>query len=165
MVKLFLILFAGLLGLVLVIPPYQEEVTHPHIHAGFLIYRDNRLIDFSDAKYMHVEVCSEDPSHSATNEQIEKAHLHNLVGDVVHVHRTNAVWGDLFQNLGYQLDATASAYIDGEQISAIKDYPIQAFDSLIILEGENTTLEEKIASAVTSERIAAVEAMIESCGL
>jgi len=50
-----------------------------HYHTGFLIYIDGILQDFSAQKYIEISAY-----------QIEKAHLHDNVGDVVHVHQPGA---------------------------------------------------------------------------
>lgn len=63
-----------------------------HFHAGFLVYVDGKLQDFSGDIYMSPNVCRKpDVRLSSEEEQMEKAHLHDGVGDVVHVHRKSAV--------------------------------------------------------------------------
>ena len=39
------------------------------------------------------------------DKQLEKAHLHDLIGTVAHIHRENATWRDLFKNIGYSVSS------------------------------------------------------------
>lgn len=143
--------------------PSPEEI---HYHAGFQVYKDNILQDYSDFKYMKVEPCSLD-SHEDTSpeeEQLEKAHLHDGIGDVVHVHRKNAIWADLFTNINVEIDSDVVGYVNGEKVDDILSYPIKAYDSIVILEGKNTDIDKKLKGAVTKEHIVETEQKSESCG-
>src|SRR5688500_3050606 len=100
---------------------HEEEI---HYHAGFMVYIDGKLQDFSEAKFMSIAPCSEESdSHQAKSkveEQLEKAHLHDNIGDVVHVHRKGAFWGDLFKNIGFEFpDKKLKAFINGKPIADI----------------------------------------------
>lgn len=142
--------------------PESQEV---HLHAGFQVYKDDKLVDFSDMKYMKIEPCSEE-EHEETNpeeEQLEKAHLHDGVGDVVHVHRAQATWGNLFVNISYKLDLQAQGYINGRQIPDFINQEIHEYDSLVVFEGQNTSIEEKLQNTVTKQYIQEVENERESC--
>jgi hypothetical protein len=164
MAKLIIILIIVIAALMVLVTPYAPKSNHPHLHAGFQVYRNNVMADFSQIKYMHLDACGERTHLESENEQMEKAHLHNQVGDVVHVHRNEVVWGDLFNNLNYLLDSTATAYINDQIIAEIEVYPIYANDSLVLFEGENEDIESKLSEAVTINRILEVESMVESCG-
>ncbi len=69
-----------------------------HLHAGFQVYVDGVKQDFSDYQYMEIQPCGITDYGEKTPEeqQLEKAHLHDGVGDVVHVHRAGATWGGPF---------------------------------------------------------------------
>lgn len=145
-------------------PEAGEEV---HYHAGFQVYNNDKLKDFSLLEYMHIEPCTEEEEHeeetlSAAEEQIEKAHLHDFVPDVVHVHRQGSVWQDLFTNLNYPVDP-AQAYVNGQKVTDILSQPIEAYDSVVIFEGQNSDIEAKLETAVTHDHIEATEAEGESC--
>lgn len=137
-----------------------------HYHAGFRVYVDGKLQDFSDIKYMHYEPCSEGDSHHDEDDQIEKAHLHDKVGDVVHVHRDGAVWGDLFKNIGYKIDEKKGllAYVNGEKVDGVLSYPIKPYDSLVLLVGKHGDVKGYLKKAVVKRHIVEVEGMSESCG-
>lgn len=138
---------------------HKDEV---HYHAGFQVYVDNQKQDFSDFKYMKIEPCGTD--HSQGDEQLEKAHLHDSVGDVVHVHRNGATWGDLFLNIKYPLDANVTGYVNGQLTPQILTMPIIANASVVFLVGENIDIPEKITARVSQEHIAEVEKKSENCG-
>jgi hypothetical protein len=145
--------------------PNPSSTESIHYHAGFQVYLNDSLRDFSDLKYMHGASCVEGPVTPApVDDQIEKAHLHDGVGDVVHVHRAHAVWGDLFKNINYPIDSTASAYINGQPINNFLSFPIKPYDSLIIFEGINTDINSKLNQEVTKAHIVEIEQKSESCG-
>lgn len=76
-----------------------------HYHAGVVVFQNNKKLNFSKLKYMSLEPCvlNKKEEDSAEDIQIEKAHLHDNVGDVVHVERTGAIWRDLFTNIHFPL--------------------------------------------------------------
>ena len=123
---------------------------HIHYHAGFVVYIDGVKQDYSDYKYMNFVPCSQhDEKKSAAEEQIEKAHLHDGVGDVVHVHRSGSTWGDLFKNIGVTLPSDL----------AILKQTIEPNSSIVITIGKEVGNLEK----VTLEHIKEVESKSELC--
>ena len=146
----------------------EEHAEGPHYHAGFQVYIDDELQDFSDLKYMKLNPCSDHHAKDLTpaQEQEEKAHLHDSNGDVAHSHRDNVTWGDLFTNMAYQFpDEARIAYVNGARLEGdILEYQLKADDSVVIFVGTNTDIEEKLSHAVTVDRIREVEAMSEDCG-
>ena len=170
------VLAFGILGLILgVVIAAAANVKNngghtegPHYHAGFQVYIDNELQDFSDLKYMKLNPCSDHHADDLTpaQEQEEKAHLHDSNGDVAHSHRDNVTWGDLFQNMVYEFpDDTRIAYVNGKLLeSDILDYTLKADDSVVIFVGTNTDIDAKLADAVTIDRIREVEGLSEDCG-
>lgn len=152
-----------------------------HFHAGFKVYVDGKLMDFSDIKYMNIEPCKEHEGEFETrlrsvmqnfgeakeDEQIEKAHLHDFVGDIVHVHRSNAVWGDLFQNIKFRIDSSKPmlVYINGRIVDDVLDYSIHAYDSLVLIIGKhNRDIGNYLKTAVKKEHIEQTEKKSETCG-
>lgn len=135
-----------------------------HYHAGFHIYIDGKLQDYSSTEFMHLKPCgAHDDTGDKEDEQLEKAHLHDNVGDVIHVHRNDVVWDDVFTNLKVKLPKTSvSAYINGKKITDIKKYPVKAYDSLVLMIGKNDMAYLK--DAVTVNHIKQNEKKSESCG-
>ena len=141
----------------------HEEI---HYHAGFQVYKDNELVDFTDSKYMNFRPCSEGEDHhdlSPEEEQIEKAHLHDNIGDVVHVHLDGAIWQDLFTNIDYEL-GEIEGYLNGERVENVLELPIEEYDSVVIFEGDNADIDGKIENRIEKEWIIEVGNMSESCG-
>lgn len=142
---------------------YHLESKHPavHHHAGFTVYINGVRQDFAQTKYMNFAVCS-DHQHKATKEeeQIEKAHLHEMVGDVVHVHRSGATWGDLFENIKFELPSNVYAVVGGEVVAEPLASPIEDNTSVVFVVGEKPDDME----IVTKDHIGRVAASSELCG-
>lgn len=136
-----------------------------HYHAGFIVFKDNKQVVFSDSKYMHAKPCGsqEHTEIDPEEEQIEKAHLHDYVGDVVHVHRAGVQWQDLFTNLTYSL-ADAEGYLNGKKIENFQTKIIHPYDSLVVFIGNNTDMNKKLSNAVTKKYIEKVEQKSDNCG-
>jgi hypothetical protein len=161
----FFILLVGWFGWMLKIVYFPAKPIH--FHAGFIVLKDNKQVDFSNIKYMHTKPCGNttvehtDPEE----EQIEKAHLHDYVGDVVHVHRKGATWGDLFTNLKYPLDyAHVTAYINGQKTTNVQQFPIRAYDSLVVFIGKND-IKLGLTKAVKKSHMQQVEKKSDNCGV
>jgi hypothetical protein len=71
----------------------------PHYHANFAIFMDGERVDLSGDRYME-EVSACRVSEGKILPQ-ERAHLHNNVPDVAHVHHPGVTWGHLLANLGF----------------------------------------------------------------
>lgn len=115
---------------------------------------------------MNYQLCTDhDKVVQPRDEQIEKAHLHDGIGDVVHVHRLGATWSDLFANLSYPIPNKPIVGYEADDPSPLKnvlDSSINPSQSLIILIGDNQALDP--TQFVTQEHILEVEAMSELCG-
>jgi hypothetical protein len=136
-----------------------------HIHVGFVVFENNKKLDFSDFKYMSVKPCGLKETEPLTDAQIqdEKAHLHDNVGDVVHSHFEGAQWKDLFSNIKFPIDyAKTTGYINGQKVEDWKDQKIQAYDSLVVFIGNNDP--KNLKQAVTKNHIQMIEKKSESCG-
>ncbi len=140
----------------------EKEV---HYHAGFVVFDGGQKVDFSDSKYMFIKPCTtgEPAKPDAKTKQMEKAHLHGGVGDVVHVEAENSKWGDLFTNIGYPVDySKVTAYLNGQKVNDLKSAPINQDDTLVVFIGPiNTGL---LNQAVTKERIEDVGRVSVECG-
>lgn len=148
----------------------SKQKTEPfvHYHAGFLVYVDGRLQDFTDFKYMNIKPCGDDDEHkqqlSPQEELKEKAHLHDGIGDVVHIHRPNVVWRDLFKNLDYSFDQNKklTTYLNGAETNDLLSQPIVPYDSVIIISGDSKGID--IDKYVTKEHVEETEKKSENCG-
>jgi hypothetical protein len=102
-----MLMIAGgvLLGALLVLGvrffTYHPE--HTHYHANFTVYINGQREQFADPALY------EESGASCTQEEQmtpqERAHMHDNVNDVVHVHDHAVAWGQFFLNLGWLVDA------------------------------------------------------------
>lgn len=134
-----------------------------HFHAGFQVYVDGKLQDFSDVKYMDLQPCTQDNLN--TDEQEAKAHLHEGVGDVVHVHRLGATWNDLFTNMHFSFDKTKpiEGYINGKKVDTVLSQQIKPYDSLVLFIGPHGPVQDYLPKAVTIAHIKKIESTSELC--
>ena len=125
-----------------------------HYHAGFVVFENGKKLDFSDNKYMSIKPCTLNGEEDETKEdpQVEKAHLHDNVGDVVHIEEEGAIWRDLFTNIKFEVDySRVAGYINGASVPNFELQPINQFDSLVLFVG--STDKSLISQAVTKEYI------------
>lgn len=154
-----------------------EELVH--YHAGFQVYVNDELQDFSNFKFMTVEPCNVDEENEGADASLgqseETVDLHNGVGEVIHVHAPNMTWRNVAEYInvmggfGFTEESAKNVpivgYVNGEKADDIASYPIEAHDSVVIFVGENTNIEEKLLGRVTDERITAVDNSNDGCGL
>lgn len=154
-------------GGVLAFNAREKKDAHVHLHAGFQVYADGVKQDFSDFAYMSMTPCSTVKKDLTKEEkQLEKAHLHDQIGDVVHVHTAGAKWKDLFQNLNFTFDRSKefAAYNSAGKIDDFLDQEIVAYESVVIVVGDQTKAKEYMTGAVTKEKIEQTEQRSELCG-
>lgn len=143
----------------------KTAIKEIHYHAGFLIYVDGSLQDFSSDKYMNQNVCRKPEAKLSPKEELlEKAHLRDGVGDVVHVHRQGGVWGDLFRNINFPLpkNKVISGYQNNRPLYDILNQQIKPYESIIIIVGNNKNI--NLQKYVSLKHIKEVENRTESCG-
>lgn len=141
---------------------YREPEEKIHYHAGFIVYVDGKKQDFSDIKYMDIEPCNAPGHEVKEDDQVEKAHLHDGVGDVVHVHRDNAKWKDLFTNIAYKLPDDIQGYVDGAAVENILSKPITPYESVLIVAGDAKGID--LTASVSADYIREIEKKSETCG-
>lgn len=142
----------------------RPQIKEIHYHAGFQVYADGALQDFADLKYMNLKPCG--GLLVREDDQLEKAHLHDNVGNVVHVHREGAVWGDLFKNIKWEIPAGKEfvGYLNGERKEDLLNYPILPYDSVVFFSGKIDDLNHKLQARVTDDFMKEVEKKSENCG-
>ncbi len=164
----FLIIYAAALG-TSVYAVQTRPAAHVHYHAGFQVYINGKLQDYSSFMYMNIKPCVEPTDHGTLTpeeEQLEKAHLHDGIGDVVHVHLSNATWQDLFTNIKVRFpeDMPLEAYRNGERVDDLLNQTIQSYESVIFFVGDTPNKEELLNQQVTKSRILEAESRSETCG-
>ncbi len=81
-----------------------------HYHANFALYVNGTRDEFkSPLFYEEEQSCTSDD----TNNPKSKAHMHDQINHVVHVHAKAVTWGDFFANLGYTIGNTVVKTNDG----------------------------------------------------
>ncbi|HJP96563.1 MAG TPA: hypothetical protein VJ843_04285 [Candidatus Saccharimonadales bacterium] len=73
---------------------------HTHYHANFAVYINDQREEFKDPTYYEdVAACTQYDNMTPA----ERAHMHNNVNDVIHVHDNAVTWGQFFENIGWYL--------------------------------------------------------------
>jgi hypothetical protein len=129
---------------------YRDQAVH--YHAGFQIYVDDKLQDFSDYKYMSVVPCTDDQHKEAVE---SKVHLHDGVGNIVHVHAPGVVWGDLLKYLKFTVDPKkpVEAYVNEKKVNNIMTTPIYPYDSLVLIIGNHKDISQYLKKALNKKYI------------
>ncbi len=142
-----------------------------HTHAAFAVFHNGQPVDFSIPQYMSVEPCN-DKEHAGKNspaqEQLERVHLHDGVGDIVHVHRANVRWAELFMNLKYVFPGPPVVYRNGQKLDNSLAASIEPYDRILIVADDIGQPAPDIATLMASvpaiDRIKAIEQTSETCG-
>lgn len=129
---------------------YSPE--HVHYHANFAVYINGKREEFKDKRY-YQEVVGSCTTDDIT--PLERAHMHDNVGDIVHVHDHAVSWGQFFQNLGwsvnskliqtpdklYQADDTNNItfMLNGQKVSDITGQVIGNEDRLLVDFGDTSS--------------------------
>ena len=75
---------------------------HPvqvHYHANFAVYINGQREPFKGANYYQEEAVCKTTNDISLPEQ--RAHMHDKINSVIHVHDHAATWGQFFENLGW----------------------------------------------------------------
>jgi hypothetical protein len=133
--------------------PNAEPV---HYHANFAVFLDGERLDLSAMRYMEdLTTCKANPDVVLP---AERAHMHEGVQDVVHVHHDGATWGHFFANVGIVLGddflvtdegvpyfadpvRTMKFLVDGEQVTTLFNRVIVSEERLLISLGDETVAE------------------------
>lgn len=154
-----------LVGVCFVISSTQKKTDdHTHFHAGFIVYVNGEKQDYSDTRFMHLDVCSipgKQDDHAMDAK--DTVHLHDNVGDVAHIHTENVTWRMLFENMNvsFPKDIPIRGYRNGKIIQNILNEPIQKDDSIILVVGDKKKVDT--SSYVTIRRIREVEGKSNTC--
>ncbi len=75
-----------------------------HYHANFAVYVDGQRLKFEGPTFYEEETAC---NNAGPNDTHAKAHMHDNVNDVIHVHDTAITWSYFFTNLRYGLSDKA----------------------------------------------------------
>lgn len=91
------IVLGALIVLTIRFATYAPEGTH--YHANFAVYLNGQRETFKNPKYyQEVAICSAENGITLPE---QRAHMHDNVNSVVHVHDHAVTWGQFFENLGW----------------------------------------------------------------
>lgn len=168
LIKKYIFMFTAVLlvaGIYIAISSKQKGADqHTHFHAGFTVYINGEKQDYSNIRFMHLDVCSipgKQDDHAMDKK--DTVHLHDNVGDVAHIHVENVTWGMLFANMNvsFPKDTPIRGYRNGKIIQDILNEPIQKDDSIILVAGDKKKVDT--SSYVTIRRIREVEGKSNTC--
>lgn len=95
----------------LVIRFFTYSPPQVHYHANFAVYINGKREEFKGAQYyQEVSICN--ASTGITIPQ-QRAHMHDDVNGVVHVHDHAVTWGQFFENLGWYVGPDFIETTDG----------------------------------------------------
>ncbi|HEY8886668.1 MAG TPA: hypothetical protein VIM31_04195 [Candidatus Microsaccharimonas sp.] len=99
------LLIAGiLLGAVVILAVrfFTYEPTGTHYHANFAVYINGAREEFAGRSY-YEETAANGCSLNPVSAPVERAHMHDKVNDVVHVHDSLVTWANFFENIRWGL--------------------------------------------------------------
>jgi len=76
------------------------SIPHTHYHANFALYINGQREEFKQAQYYEeIAACT---LHGAI-QPAQRAHMHDEINDVIHVHDDGVTWNQFFNNIGWTL--------------------------------------------------------------
>jgi hypothetical protein len=115
-----------------------------HYHANFALYINGKREEFKDPKYYEeVAVCS---STDSITRPEQRAHMHDNINSVVHVHDHATTWGQFFANLGWFVGPDFIETADGTLYKAHDDQKLN-----IIIDGQDYTDLQSITNLVIKD--------------
>jgi len=130
-----------------------------HVHADFAVFLNGEQLNFSQKQFMHEESCGKpgqpEPMDLNTAEgRAEAMHLHDLNGNVMHVHNENATFPLFFQNIGFSLTKdciqtkeslycnsptkTLKVFVNAGQVQDYMNYKPQDLDQILVTYGSES---------------------------
>lgn len=117
-----LLLIVGIVGTGLVIRfavhSFEEQEPY-HVHADIALFLNGQRFDLSQSKYMEIAPCNAGETHEEDESLLDRVHLHDGNGNVVHVHAPNITYAQFFESLNMHL--TESGFTDDEGHNYIED--------------------------------------------
>lgn len=138
----------------------QENAAY-HAHANFQVVINGSTMDFNRPDFMSLAPCDDEESffplihdvlaHGKDSDELrENVHLHDNVGDVVHVHKRGMTWHNFFESLNMDLekdqfvDEQENAYVNnktsqlffflnGKQVNDLGEMEIHDLDRVLVV--------------------------------
>lgn len=142
------LLVLGVLLGALVILAVRFFTYHPeqvHYHANFAVYLNGQRDEFKGSQYyQEVAVCS---STTGITLPAQRAHMHDNINSVVHVHDHAVTWGQFFANLGWYVGPDFIETDNGTKYIADDTHKVH-----IILNGQDYTDLTPISNTLIKDR-------------
>jgi hypothetical protein len=122
---------------------YSPE--HVHYHANFAVYLNGKREEFKGPQfYQEVAICS-----STTGIAIpqQRAHMHDDINSVIHVHDHAVTWGQFFENFGWYVGPDFIQTDDGTRYVADDTNKLS-----IVINGQDYTGLQAITNNVIKDR-------------
>jgi hypothetical protein len=122
---------------------YSPE--HVHYHANFAVYLNGQRDEFKGAQYYEsVSICSASNGISIPQ---QRAHMHDNINSVVHVHDHATTWGQFFNNLGWYIGPDFIETDDGTMYRESGDTKLH-----IVINGQDYTDLSPITNMVIQDK-------------
>ncbi len=151
--KLLLVFALGVLALGSARFVFAGPPPATHYHANFMIYVDGQPLDLSGDRYME-EVASCYAESGGNIAPVHRAHMHEGMGNVVHVHHPGVTWGHFFANIGFAVgtdylftdsdrlmnegERSLKLVVNGFAVESIENRPILSEDRLVVSFGSES---------------------------
>lgn len=136
------ILLGALLILAIRFFTYSRPVTH--YHANFAVYINGQREEFKAPRYyQEVAACTA----NGPIQPAERAHMHDDINSVLHVHDDGVTWEQFFNNISWYLGKDFIQTDDGTMYQANGNNKLN-----IVLNGQNLTDLTSIANSVIKDR-------------
>ncbi len=136
--------------------------TVPHYHAEFQVYIDGEKKDLSTLDYMYFAPCRVYDFGERELEEIDRAHLHDYVGDVVHLHDDGVTWRVLLSNLNIEGDLLGYNK-EGDLVEGLIDRVILPYESVIFSNTELENIDELVVDLKGADYVKEVEVVAVEC--
>ena len=146
--SVFLALTAGVLVGVLGVLAFRFATYYPehtHYHANFAVYLNGKRDEFKGSQYYQsVAVCSAGRGITIPE---QRAHMHDNINSVIHIHDHATTWGQFFENLGWNIGSDFVQTDDGTFYNASADAKLHIF-----INGQDFTDLMSIANTVIKDK-------------
>ncbi len=142
---------------------YHPE--HVHYHANFQVFINGQRETFSDPTYYEATGAACTENAQMTPE--DRAHMHDGVNNVVHVHDHAVTWGQFFLNLGWLVDTKViesrnqmliadpshkiSFILNGQSTDNVSNRVISDQDKLLVDYGDSDQVAKTEYAGVTNK--------------
>jgi hypothetical protein len=110
-----------------------------HIHAGLHVYIDGEQQDYSGFEFMSIEPCGEEEEDEHSDSVNDNIHLHDGIGNVVHIHTDGVSWRHVLEKLGLDTSNLSEFYLDNEKvdISTTLNQEVKDLASALVIVGND----------------------------